>query len=196
MDTLVSASSRIPFALLLAALGGWCAISLLPHVSLLLAALLVMMPPSSYLTRIIPALSVVAVVVLLFAALVLAPYGKSQRGEQHAPSSHSQLILSIYIVLLHIPSVLFPARVCWAIGDIMKKTRETAGLKDDPKSRKTVTVKKGQETMTYPSPLFVIIVPAYKEAVETLEETLRVLASHPQARHAYHVRPDNAIGRE
>ncbi|KAF2772456.1 hypothetical protein EJ03DRAFT_266627 [Teratosphaeria nubilosa] len=39
----------------------------------------------------------------------------------------------------------------------------------------------------YPTPLFVILLPAYKEEMATLEETLRVLASHPQAKHSYHI---------
>lgn len=39
----------------------------------------------------------------------------------------------------------------------------------------------------FPTTLFVIILPSYKEDPETLETTLDVLACHPQARKCYHV---------
>lgn len=69
----------------------------------------------------------------------------------------------------------------------MKKMKENASIRDSPKTRKLRYVKTTKGTTAYPSLLFIIIIPAYKESVQTLEETLRVLASHSQARHAYHV---------
>lgn len=140
---------------------------------------------SCYLTRIIPALSVVSIVILLLFSLVMAPYGKIEIGERHATTS--QLILGVYTVFLHVLSIVFPARVCWSIGDVTQKMKEAASITEKPKRHKTRSAKNMEFTIAESDPLFVIIIPAYKEAVETLEETLRVLASHPQAFH-YHVR--------
>lgn len=189
MATLLKEAFQLAFPLLLT--HGLCVyLRSVPSDVATLLSLLATMSSSqyAYLTRIIPALSVLGVVALLFVSLVLDPYRKIERGDQHAHSTTSQLILSLYTILLHISSVLFPARLCWAIGDVTKRMKEKASLKDDPKTWKTLGVKKAQDNIAYPSPLFVVIIPAYKEAVETLEETLRVLASHPRARHAYHVR--------
>ncbi|EMC95883.1 hypothetical protein BAUCODRAFT_148743 [Baudoinia panamericana UAMH 10762] len=141
----------------------------------------------AYLTRITPAISVVWVVVLLIFAFVVAPYGQGSSNRQPGEATWWQLVLSVYTVALHIMSIVFPARVCFAIGEITAKIKATASIKDDPKSRKTRSVRTEKGTLTVPMPLFVIMIPAYKEDMGTLEETLRVLAAHPQARHCYHV---------
>jgi len=48
-------------------------------------------------------------------------------------------------------------------------------------------MKRDSGTFEEPVPLFLIILPAYKEEMSTLEDTLKVLASHTQARASYHV---------
>ncbi len=145
-----------------------------------------------YLTRIVPALSVIGLAFLLFVALVVDPIGKTEQRIYHGDSTYAQLILSVYTILLNISSFVFPARLCWSIGHVTKKMKETAAVLDNPKRRKTPMIKHGQTAIAYPTPLFVIIVPAYQESVGTLEETFRVLASHSQARFAYHVRLDTS----
>ena len=69
--------------------------------------------------------------------------------------------------------------------------KETANrarmLMEKMKEGSKVSTDKG--TIEKTNLLFAIIIPAYKEDVETLSGTLRVLASHPQARHSYHVSP-------
>ena len=142
----------------------------------------------SYLTRIIPALSLIALVTLLVLSLVVAPYNKNARGGNHDEATRSQLILSVYAVFLHVLSIVFPARVCWAMGDVIKKVKETASSTDKSEKRKSQTVKIGKgKSTTFQVPIFVVIIPAYKEEMETLEETIKVLASHAQARSSYHV---------
>lgn len=73
------------------------------------------------------------------------------------------------------------------MGDVTKKMRRTAALTKWPKRRKMQAVDGGNASGSYPSPTFVIIVPAYKEEMHTMEETLKVLGSHVQARSSYHV---------
>ena len=67
--------------------------------------------------------------------------------------------------------------------------KEAASIVDKPRRRKIHTIKGEHGTTSYPTPLFIVILPAYKEEMETMEATLRVLASHSQARRAYHVCP-------
>jgi len=141
----------------------------------------------TWVTRCTPAWSVCIVAVLLVFAFIIKPFGKGEAGRHHGEATPWQLVLSVYTVVLHIISIMFPARVCYALGNVMKKMKESALIKDTPKKRKTQTVKTEKGTVTYPLPLFAIILPAYKEDMATMEETLRVLASHPQARHSYHV---------
>lgn len=140
-----------------------------------------------YLTRIIPVLSLLAVSIVIYVSFIVEPHGKSRRGRRYGETTACQLLLSAYTVFLHLLSVMFPARVCWAMGDVTKKMRDTAGLTKWPKRRKTQTIKVGVDSVTYSTPTFVIILPAYKEEMETMTETLQVLASHCQARHSYHV---------
>ncbi|WPH00338.1 Hypothetical protein R9X50_00316300 [Acrodontium crateriforme] len=140
-------------------------------------------------TRCIPGLSAIIVFALLYLSFIAEPFGKGQRGDHHGVATIWQLLLSIYTILLHLQAIAFPARVCWAIGNVIEKMKETAAIKDNPKKRKKITIKteENDAAISYPSPLFVIILPSYKENMATMRETLRVLASHPQARHCYHV---------
>lgn len=148
-----------------------------------------------YATRTIPAWSVCFIAILLVFSFLIRPYGQGDPGHRDGSATPWQIILSIYTVVLHILSVIFPARVCYALGDVMQRMKETATLKDTPKKRRTQSIKTPAGSIAFPLPLFVIILPAYKEEMSTLDQTLRVLASHPQARHAYHVRSVLRIAR-
>lgn len=143
-----------------------------------------------YGTRVIPAFSVCLISLLLVFSFIIEPFGKGEKGKHHGEATTWQLVLSAYTMLLHMGSIIFPARVCYAIGDVIQKTKETAMIRDNPKRRRTRTIDTPDRgRVSFPVPLFIIILPAYKEEMATLEETLRVMASHPQARHCYHVRP-------
>jgi hypothetical protein len=141
-----------------------------------------------YLTRIVPALSLLGVVFLLISSFIVTPYGKTDRREHYGEATKSQLILGAYTSVLHILSVLFAARVCWAMGDVINGMRENASVVEKPMRRKSHSRKNSGLSKAQKGPSFVIIIPAYKEEVETLRETIGVLASHPHARSAYHVR--------
>ncbi|KAK3066523.1 hypothetical protein LTR53_017090 [Teratosphaeriaceae sp. CCFEE 6253] len=141
-----------------------------------------------YFTRIIPAWSICAIAVLLVHAFLLEPYGRGAPGRRHGAATLWQLGLSLYITALHVLALVFPARVCFALGDVIKEMKESvAAVKDTPKSRRVQRLDTEKGAITFPAPLFVILLPAYKEEMETLEQTLRVLGSHAQARHCYHI---------
>ena len=153
-------------------------------------------PPSSplsamsyyaWITRCVPAFSICAVAILLVLALIVQPYGREEEGRYNGKTTWAQLVLSVYTVLLHIMSIAFPLRVCWSMIDMNRRMRDAAALMPNTRRRGAGSVKSDEGDFTFPVPLFVIIIPAYKEEVETLEMTLRVLASHSQARHCYHV---------
>lgn len=138
-------------------------------------------------TRCIPAFSICAVAILLVLALIVQPYGREEEGKHNGKATWAQLVLSCYTVLLHIMSIAFPLRVCWSMIDMIRRMRDANNLMPNTRRRRVVSLKDDEGDFTFPVPLFAIIIPAYKEEVETLEMTLRVLASHSQARHCYHV---------
>lgn len=139
-------------------------------------------------TRCIPAFSCIAVGILLVLSFLVSPFGKGTPGKHNGEATVPQLILSGYTVLLHLLSIAFPVRVCWAMRDVLKKMREAivdTPIRSRGRSQSVKTEK--HEEVGHPVPLFIIILPAYKEDMSTLEETLRVLAAHTQARSSYHV---------
>lgn len=83
---------------------------------------------------------------------------------------------------------MFPLRVCWAVYDILSKMKKMASTAPHQRRRRVTSIKGDESLPPSPVPLFAIILPAYKEEMETLEETLQVLASHPQATYSYDVR--------
>ena len=139
-----------------------------------------------YFTRIIPAVSLFALAVLLIFAFVLDPPGKGLRQDK---ASFSQLLLSLYALVLHILSLVFPIRAFFALGHVVKKTRETAESSHedeisagDKARREHCAADEANGGLR-----FAIIIPTYQEDIETLSNTLRVLAAHPQAPVSYHV---------
>lgn len=138
-------------------------------------------------TRCSPAFSICAVAILLVLALIVQPHGREEEGKHNGETTWAQLVLSVYTVLLHIMSIAFPLRVCWSMIDIIRRMKDATTTMPNTRRRRVASIKSDEGDFTFPVPLFVIIIPAYKEEVETLEMTLRVLASHTQARHCYHV---------
>jgi len=142
----------------------------------------------AWVTRCIPAFSICAVAVLLVLALVVQPHGREEEGRYNGETTWAQLVFSVYTVLLHIMSIAFPVRVCWSMVDMIRRMKDATRVMPNTRRRRAASIKSDEGDFTFPVPLFVIIIPAYKEEMETLETTLRVLASHSQARHCYHVR--------
>lgn len=133
-----------------------------------------------YATRITPALCLSLLVVLLILSFVVEPFGAARggKGRHHGNLTSWQFLLGAHIFVLHTLSFVFPIRAFLALGNVIKKTNETAGVTQDDASLSTYER----------SLLFVIMIPMYKEDVETLRNTLSVLAAHPLARRSYHVR--------
>lgn len=142
-----------------------------------------------WLTRCIPAFSIAIVVAFLVHCFIFTPYGKGEPGKHHGEDTIPQLILAAYVAFLHVLSIAFPLRASWAMRYVLKATKATA--EDIPTGRRrrvqSISIKNDQEVIELPVPLFAIILPAYKEDMATLEDTLRVLASHAQAARTYHV---------
>ena len=127
-------------------------------------------------TRITPALVLSLLVVLLLISFVVEPFGSGKEGEHHRQATTSQWILGIYILVLHFLSSLFPIRAFCALGNVIHNIRKVAVEQNDE------TPSNGEQPL-----LFAILIPTYKEDVETLSQTLSVLAAHSQARLSYHV---------
>lgn len=147
-----------------------------------------MASPYVWTTRCIPAFSICGVVALLLCSFIISPYGKGESGKHNGQATIPQLILSFYTIFCHVMSIAFPVRVCWAIRDVLNRTRKSALEIPNTTRHRSRSLKRDSGTFEQPVPLFVIILPAYKEEMSTLEETLKVLASHTQARTSYHVR--------
>lgn len=130
-----------------------------------------------------------------------------------ADITYSQLIFAAYNVFIHFLSLLFPLRLCWSLWQITGQVQDinsqhTTSLDnqvtDDTKTRTVGSVggslspidtsgnehrddwpesSKGNSGMIYHA----ILIPIYKEEIDTLRDTLDVLASHAQARTSYDV---------
>lgn len=133
---------------------------------------------TTYAARIAPALALIALLLLLWKSFVLVENQKPPPQEDKPPNaSFWQCLLAAYLILLHIITASIPLRAFYALGRVISKTEEKA---QDLSPFQSMPM---QSLLT-----FAIIIPAYKEAVDTLSETLDVLASHPHAQACYDVR--------
>ncbi|CZT14398.1 uncharacterized protein RCC_00375 [Ramularia collo-cygni] len=138
-------------------------------------------------SRCIPAFSVGLVIALSFLGLFVSPSGEHHNNNYTGEATLSQLILTAYILFLHALSVIYPVRVCWAVRDVVKRMKEAVTEATNAQSGRVPVDKDEKADLKAQCPQFAIILPAYKEQVSTLEETLRVLASHPEAHRSYHL---------
>lgn len=143
-------------------------------------------------TRTIPIWSLCAVILIIIFAYSTPPWSSSRVDLRPAADSQAslwQIIISVYTVVVHLLAIGFPLRVIFAFGDVMRHMRESAATYSSSTSDSASEASYDEKDLIKRSmPIFVIILPAYKEEIHTLLETLRVLASHPQARQQYHVR--------
>ncbi|RMZ83233.1 hypothetical protein DV738_g1238, partial [Chaetothyriales sp. CBS 135597] len=98
----------------------------------------------------------------------------------YTPSLVWQGLFSAYSIILHLFGVYFPIRLILATR---RATRTVWAAHLDFRADQTRTSE--AEDAVLPPVTHVIIIPCYKESVETIEETLAVLASHRDARQAY-----------
>jgi hypothetical protein len=154
--------------------------------------------------------------VSLFSLLYLALWHSRRHGDPNE-TSNSQLALAYYAVLVHVLALAFPLRLCYATWRLTKSLREstrsrdhkTASLAHFVNRPKLPRVPSSSEISSYASSssdittsdsessassygdeesvIHAIIIPNYKEDLNTLRETLEVLACHPQASSTYEV---------
>ncbi|RMD42807.1 hypothetical protein DV735_g2359, partial [Chaetothyriales sp. CBS 134920] len=98
----------------------------------------------------------------------------------YTPSVVSQLLFGAYSILLHLLGVYFPIRLILATRRATKAVR-AAHL--DARANQART--NAAEDAVLPPVTHVIVMPCYKESVETIQEALAVLASHRDAREMY-----------
>ena len=121
-----------------------------------------------------------------------------------------------YCLIIHVFVVAFPLRACWAIWDLTRSLRKMAchrmiyDFKLGQHRRDSATSLSSSDTLASPLTysdvsdleqgfygdgnagdkhriVHAIVIPNYKEEMDTLRETLEVLASHPQACDSYDV---------
>ncbi len=126
--------------------------------------------------------------------------------------TYSQIIFAVYNAFIHFLSLLFPLRLCWSLWQITGQVQDLNSqyttnlgkqLTDDTKTRTVGSVggslspidtsgsnhhdwperPKSSSGMVYHA----LMIPIYKEDIDTLRDTLDVLASHAQARTSYDV---------
>lgn len=126
------------------------------------------------------------------------------------------LVFAYYCLLIHFLVFVFPLRACWSIVDLTKslgkmRSKTLRELRLTGQRRGSSTSLSSSETLGSMSPgssassseagdleaemadrdmssvLHAVVVPNYKEEMDTLRETLDVLASHPQATISYDV---------
>ncbi|THZ33527.1 hypothetical protein D6C90_08295 [Aureobasidium pullulans] len=94
--------------------------------------------------------------------------------------------LAFYIVLLHLAAWWFPIRLCWALFDLLRKLKRTA-TEYVPNQAEDHYNNAGNADKPHGTTIHAILIPNYKEEIETLSDTLRVLSAHPMAERAYDV---------
>ncbi|KAF8850222.1 hypothetical protein BDZ45DRAFT_751934 [Acephala macrosclerotiorum] len=141
--------------------------------------------------------------------------GKGQHRHFRDEITTTQLIFVYYTLFAHILGLLFPLRLIWAIRSMTKNLKKVAMPAQTPYRRNSSHLsplsgssESGYEdsvssdfseaeielsTTTTESEwddaplLHAIIVPNYKEEMDTLRETLDILGSHTQARSSYEI---------
>ncbi|KAL3435489.1 glycosyl transferase family group 2-domain-containing protein [Aspergillus tetrazonus] len=156
-------------------------------------------------TRCLPGFSILALLVLLLGAsdAVPGPWRDPTKGKSDSPELNlAQKIFILYSILVHLNTLLFTGRLSWALSYAFAETSKVlkrrdhslsgawkqSGSLDDPfstamnKKSPRVSVAEVAEEVTH-----AIIIPNYNEDIDTLRETLNVLARHPRARSQYEI---------
>lgn len=112
----------------------------------------------------------------------------------------AQLFFISYGIILHLFALAFPIRLChaaWSITGEILQDQAGSSVRDSLQAPEVVDEKESKDTtvsfdmvkgeVTTPEIIHAIMVPSYKEDISTLEDTLKVLASHAVAPKQYHV---------
>ena len=144
-----------------------------------------------WLLRCVPGLSTVALLLLIEYALQIVQVGFLRlRAQPSLVSSpvHAQVAFCVYSTFIHLVAAIFPLRLIRAVKQAARAiSAEHVHLKTKQEllDAEVRTESRGPRSS---SCRHVIIVPCYKESIETIEDTLSVLAQHEGARPDYDVR--------
>ena len=160
----------------------------------------------------VASLGIVALMCLILVAFVWdrPSQEKYDDGKLRRQITNGQLVYVYYTLFVHILGVLFPLRLCWATRSMTRNLKMVAIQQQASLFRASSKSRRGSEVGYEDSvasdssdsialstlnenewdddPLVhAIILPNYKEDLDTLRETLDVLACHPQASSSYEV---------
>jgi hypothetical protein len=103
---------------------------------------------------------------------------------EYTPPLIWQLLFAVYSIFLHLVGVLFPIRLARAAR---RATRSIWTAHMNLRARGS-REEKAAETENAYHVMQVVIIPCFKESIETIRDTLNVLASHQHAKASYDVR--------
>jgi len=148
----------------------------------------------------VASISLLVLLLLLYLALWRSRPSESSVHPDEEYITISQFILICYTTFVHFLGLLFPLRASWALWTLTKRLkgalyRQQASTKRYPNSYEESFSSSSESEASfelnerfYPEKLLhAIIIPNYKEDIDTLRETLEVLADHPQASAEYDV---------
>ncbi|KAL5340616.1 glycosyl transferase family group 2-domain-containing protein [Aspergillus crustosus] len=168
-------------------------------------------------SRCLPGFSIIALLVLLLLSSADAIPGWKRpppRGGVPGPLpvtlNLAQMIFIVYSILVHLNTFAFTARLSWALSHAVDQTSRVLKRRadvstpnssepsspcsnDDPFATGYTSPLESKRTQLWvaevvePEVTHAIILPNYKEDIDTLRTTLDVLASHPRARTQYEV---------
>ena len=160
----------------------------------------------------VASLGIVALMCLILVAFVWDHPSQEMYddGKLRRQITNGQLVYVYYTLFVHILGVLFPLRLCWATRSMTRNLKmvaiqqQASLFRASSKSRRksevgyedscasdssdSIALSTLNESDWDEMPLVhAIILPNYKEELDTLRETLDVLACHPQASSSYEV---------
>lgn len=159
----------------------------------------------SWLIRCLPGLSVIAVCILAECALeVLQTLYLGFRYPTGLLPGHNpviaQSLFATYSVYLHVLALLFPLRLCWCVWRAAtqieeshaaySKVRSLTKLDQEPdrQVQSSTCWDKDESSQGYGHGfVHAIVIPSYKEDIDVVEDTLKMLASHQLAPKHYDV---------
>ena len=158
-------------------------------------------------------LGIVALICLILVAFVWdrPSQEKYDDGKLRKQITNGQLVYVYYTLFVHFLGVLFPLRLCWATRSMIRNLKMVAIQQQASLLRASSSKSRKGSEVGYDDPVdsdssdsmelstlndndwdekplvHAIILPNYKEDLDTLRETLDVLACHPQASSSYEV---------
>lgn len=165
------------------------------------------MPSPSWIIRCLPGLSIISLLILAECALeILQTLWFGANSPTKLITGQYPVVAQVLFVswglFLHLLATFFPLRLSWRVW---KASAEILRANTTHRPTKTVFQKEDDDDSTKqngfmryyqlrdraplePDVVHSIIIPSYKEDIQVLEDTLKVLASHQSARSHYDVR--------